>query len=120
MLHIEIENKNRVCIMRFSGRMVAGVDPEFLEGKANEVKQQDYSALVVDFGPLTALSSTGLGFLVGLYASAKNLAKPFFVAGLTERVREALEITRLNTVLPIVENVETALARLDQRLSQRA
>jgi anti-anti-sigma factor len=119
MLRIEIEDRNRVCILRFAGRMVAGVDPEFLQDKANEVKQQDYAALVVDLAELTALSSTGIGFLVGLYASAKSLGKPFIAAGAQSRVREVLEITRINTVLPFANDVESALAAL-QGQSQRA
>ena len=76
-MFVELEQQGDVCFARFSGRLSAGSELEYLGTKGDEIK---------------ALSST------------KLLARP--------RVLEVLQLTRLNTILPMAKDVPAGLAYL--------
>lgn len=118
---IEISTQNDVCTVRFEGRLVAGVDPEFLRLKSDEIKALNCTRLLVDFRQVPQVGSTGIGFIVGLYSSVtKNPEGRFVIVGLQPRVREVLDLTRLSTVLPIAADIQAGLALLVGRPLGRA
>ncbi|MGH9594191.1 MAG: STAS domain-containing protein [Bryobacteraceae bacterium] len=110
---IQIEQKDGICILRFRGRLVAGVDPEFLLSKADEVKQSNCAKVLADFSEVSAVGSTGMGFIVAIYTSVSRIPNGRFVlAGAQPRVREVLDLTRLSTVIPMAADLTSGLAVL--------
>jgi anti-anti-sigma factor len=110
---IELERQEDVCILTLKGRLSTGTDPEQLQAKADEVKRQGLSKVLVDLRELAAIGSTGIGFVVGIYTSViRNPAGRFVLVGANSRVREVLDLTRLNMVLPMAGNVASGLAML--------
>ena len=110
---IEIESQNDVCILHVKGRMVTGMDPVYLRSRADEVKTGNYSKLLVDLSQVDAIGSTIIGFVVALYTSiTKKAGGRFTLAGANARVRAVLDLTRLDTVVPLAVDIESALAAL--------
>lgn len=110
MLRIEIEQRDGICLLRFDGRMVAGLDLDYLREKADEAKRQAAHGLVADLSAVPAIGSTGIGMLVSLYASAKKAGSRLVVAAPQDRVREVLEFTRVATLIPLLPDVPSAIA----------
>lgn len=110
---IEIENQNDICILHLKGHFFTGADPSYLRSQANEVRTSNYSKMLVDLSGLDAIGSTVIGFLVALYTSTtKKTGGRFTLAGANSRVREVLDLTRLNTVIPLAPDTDAALAAL--------
>jgi anti-anti-sigma factor len=109
---VEIENQNDVCILRLKGHFFTGADPGYLRSQANEVKTSNYSKMLVDLSGLDAIGSTVIGFLVALYTSTKKTGGRFTLAGANSRVREVLDLTKLDTVIPLAVDTDAALAAL--------
>ena len=110
---IEIESQNDVCILHVKGRMVTGMDPVYLRSRADEVKTGNYSKLLVDLSQVDAIGSTIIGFVVALYTSiTKKAGGRFTLAGANARVRAVLDLTRLDTIIPLAVDIESALAAL--------
>ncbi len=63
---IELERQDDVCILCLKGRLATGTDPEYLHSKADEVKTQSCSKILVDWRELASIGSTGSGFVVGI------------------------------------------------------
>lgn len=120
---IEIEHQEDVCVLRLKGRLVTGTDPVFLQAKTEEIKSQACTRVLADLRELSAIGSTGIGFLVGIYSSVTRRTGGRFVAvGAVRRVREVLDLTRLNTVIPQASDMESGLAMLrgESPAAQRA
>lgn len=66
--------------------------------------------IVLDFGNVTRIDSSGLGTLVALYVSARKVGGNIKLANLGNHIKEALRITRLATVFDIFDKTEDAVA----------
>ena len=108
-LLIEIERRGDVCLLRFQGDFQTGEDPDYLHAKMEEIEALHCAKVLADFRDVRSVGSTGLSFLVGLYRTSGG---HFVLARIQSRVREALEITRLSTVIRLAEDVEQGLIAL--------
>jgi len=107
----EIEQRYDICLLRISGRLASGADADYLQMKAREIKSLGYPKLIADISELDSIGSAGLGFFVDLYTSTtKNTSGRFVLAGPSPRVLEVLALTRLSTIIPIVEDLAAGLA----------
>ena len=111
---IEIEQKGDVCLLRIRGQFRTGADPEYLGAKMNEIGALNCTSIVADFQAVTSIGSTALSFIVGLYRL--SLGKLVLV-GTQPRVREVLRITRLDTLIPLVSDIESGQAVLHNSAS---
>jgi anti-anti-sigma factor len=110
---VEVEQKQGICFVRFYGRLAAGAELEFLGAKSDEIKKQACLKLLADLRELSSIGSTGIGFLVNLYTSVtKAPGGRFVLVGASGRVREVLDLTRLSTILPLVDDLESGLTYL--------
>ena len=91
--------------------MATGADTDNLPAKLREIKDLGCRKVIADIGELDSIGSAGLGFFVDLYTSTtKNATGRFALAGPSPRVMEVLALTRLSTVIPIVEDLSAGLA----------
>ena len=106
---IEIEQKGDICLLRFRGPFRAGADPEYLSAKMNEIAALNCTIIVVDFQAVPSIGSTALSFIVGLYRLSSG---KLVLVGTHQRVREVLRITHLDTLIPVISDVESSQAVL--------
>ena len=112
-MFVELEQQGDVCFARFSGRLSAGSELEYLGTKGDEIKALSSTKLLADFSGVHSVGSTGIGFVVSLYTSAtKKPGGRFVLVGARPRVLEVLQLTRLNTILPMAKDVPAGLAYL--------
>ena len=112
-LLIDVEREHDVCVLRCKGRFVSGVDPEYLEKKTEEIKGLNCGKVLLDFREVPQLGSCGLSFIVGIYTSiVRNPDGRFVLVGAQPRVREVLELTRLNTVIRVAADVAEGMQAL--------
>lgn len=65
--------------------------------------------LVLDFGDVTFLDSTGLGVLVGMYHRLRTREGSMVIAGATERIQRVFHITQLTKIFQIYDSLDDAL-----------
>jgi anti-anti-sigma factor len=110
---IEIQRQDDVCVLRLQGRFVTGTDPEYLQSKAAEIKSCGCSKVLVDFREVSAIGSTGIGFVVGIYTSiTKNANGRFVLVGPSPRVCQVLDLMRLSAVIPLAADITSGEAAL--------
>ena len=116
MLEVDLEQRGDVCIACFRGRLSAGSELEYLTAKGDEIKQLACAKILADFSKVHSVGSTGIGFVVSLYTSART--KPggrFVLVGANARVRDVLDLTRLSAILPMAKDLPSGLALLEGR-----
>lgn len=65
-----------------------------------------WQVLVVDLSGVDFMDSAGVGAIAALYRMARRRQRPFALLNPRREPRTALELSRLNLVVPIYESVE--------------
>jgi anti-anti-sigma factor len=108
---IEVRQKDEICHVRCEGHFITA-DQEYLRAKRDEIKGVNCKKVLADFRDVPDIGSAGVGFIVGVYTSTKNLGGRFVLVGLRPRVREVLDITRVSTIIPLAADVASGLVTL--------
>jgi anti-anti-sigma factor len=67
--------------------------------------------LIMDMTGVPYMDSAGMGVIMNYYVAAQSGGRKFFLAGVNERVRNLLEMTKVDSVLKIYDSVEAAQAQ---------
>ena len=108
---IQFETVNDVCILRLKGRFATGSDTDYLRTR-DALQSQGLRKVVADCREVPYIDSTGLTFVVGLYAAMKKSTGNFVLANANRRVRDVLGIAGLDSIIPVFENEHAAIAAL--------
>ena len=100
--------KGEVTVIESPERLDAVVAPDF-KVKISELVEQKKYKLVVDLSRTKFMDSSGLGALVSRIAITKSNNGDIRMAAPQKYVQELLEITHLNKVLRVFDDVESAI-----------
>jgi anti-sigma B factor antagonist len=81
-------------------------------GFQDEFRAAKPQVLILDMSETTYMDSAGLGLIMNYYVSAQDHGRKLLLAGVNERVRALLEMTRVQGVLTSFPTVEAAEATL--------
>ena len=74
----------------------------------HELRAMDSPVLIVDMSGVTYMDSAGLGLLMNGYVSAQNHNRKFLLAGVNDRVFALLQMTKVDSVLPVFPSARAA------------
>ncbi len=96
-----------VKIIDLKGQIVHG--DEGLHEKVKGFIDGGNRKIVLNFAGVSYVDSTGLGYLVSCYTTAKNGDAKLKLANLTSRLRDLLSITKLLTVFDSFDTEDEAI-----------
>ena len=99
MLKLEIQKSPQVSVLRCSGRIVKGDGADTL---LRAVISGDNRYILIDLNEVSAIDAAGLGALAELEQWARSGNRTIHLVNPSRQVREALEATRLSSVIQIV------------------
>src|SRR3984957_20095876 len=102
LLTFEIERDGDAAVVKCHGRLVAGTTEELYQEVKHLLPQ--IKVVVVDLADLTYVDSMGLGALVRLYASARQVGCEFKLLHLGKQLRNLLKMTNLLSVFGQAED----------------
>ncbi len=102
----------KALILDCNGRIVFGEETALLRTQVKELLEQA-PQVVLHLSNVHYIDSAGVGELVRLHTSARMANKTIALAGLTGRVRDVLQITKLATVFAIYSTVQEAVEALN-------
>ena len=102
VLTFEIERDGETAVVKCHGRLIAGTTEEFHQEVKHLLSQT--KVVVIDLADLTYVDSSGLGTLVRLYASARQLGCEFKLLHLGKQLRNVLKMTNLLSVFSQAED----------------
>jgi anti-sigma B factor antagonist len=108
-LKIETKEIQGVAVVSCHGRIQFGEESSALRQKLKDVLVSNRK-VVLDLSGVSYIDSGGLGMLVGVYSSARAAGADIKLAGLGQRVRDVLAVTKLVTVFETFENEAQAVA----------
>jgi len=108
-LKMETRVAHGVTIILCSGRITFGEEATALRDTMKRLLQSTRQ-IVLNLADVSYIDSGGLGSLVGVYSSAKAGGADIKLTGLSERLRDVLQITKLVTVFEVYDTEEQAIA----------
>ncbi|MBM7865833.1 anti-sigma factor antagonist [Heliobacterium gestii] len=111
MLEYEIKERGDVVIIRFYGSIGVG-DAHRIKESLSQLPPEN-KRLVVNLG-VSFLTSEAIGNLIFIYKHYREKGGLLTICNISQSVRQVLEITRLDKLLPIVESEEEAVTKLSR------
>ena len=112
-MDIDIITTREAAILRCRGRLVLGDGAAPLREAARRALSRG-QAVALDLGRVTQIDAHGTGVLAELADTAQREGRVLMLAGVSDRVRRLLRLTRLDTVIPGLK--DAVALRLDVAL----
>ena len=114
----ELEFSDNICILRLKTHLRIELRTEDISAVKTEMTSRNCTSLLADVGAMSAICSSEIGVLAGLFFSIAKIPNGrFILVGPNRRVRQILDISRLNTIIEVVPDLESGLAALILRSS---
>jgi len=99
-----------VLIIDLKGKILIGDGIDELRDAINSSIKEKETKVLLNFGDVPYLDSTGLGEVVRSYTSIKKEGGTVKIVNLTNKVKDLLSVTKLLTVFDTFEDEEKAVA----------
>lgn len=108
-VHSRVEND--IAILDLEGTLTLGPALHQVRDAIREILgKKRISGIVLDLSSVTSADSAGLGELTVVYSLAGKKGASVAIAGASLLVRNMLEVTRLDGLLPVASDVSSAIA----------
>jgi anti-anti-sigma factor len=91
-----------LAVIAVEGKLVLGAALNSLREQLNQSLQTPAQHIVIDLSRVSYIDSAGIGALALAFFNAKNSGRSLQLADPQPNVKEAIGITRLDTVIPII------------------
>jgi anti-sigma B factor antagonist len=105
---INVRRTDNATILTVTGRITLGASGPSIQGCVREVFNTGHRNIIIDLAGVTYLDSSGLGQLVGSYATAVSQGSEIKLLNLNKRVYDLMQTTKLYTVFQIYTDEATA------------
>jgi anti-sigma B factor antagonist len=100
-----------VQTLYLAGRLTQGGGAEALRDALKDISAPE-EKLILDLAGVEYIDSTGMATLVSGFIAAQKLGQRIVLAGLGNRVKELLQLTKLHSIFEIYDSVDDAKAAL--------
>jgi anti-sigma B factor antagonist len=112
-MEFTITEKNGITVLHLSGKIMGGPEATEVNEKINQLIDSDNKKIVIDLVNVDWMNSSGLGILIGAVTVLKNSNGILCLINVSERIKNLLKITKLNTVFDIYNNFDEAKAAIN-------
>jgi anti-sigma B factor antagonist len=109
-MKIETRTIGEITILDFSGQITLGENTKEVRDTVRGILDQGCNKIILNLGGVNYIDSSGVGELVGTFASVTNKGGQLRLVHLTKRIKEMLTITKLLTVFQAFEDEQEAIA----------
>ena len=120
-LSVATRFEENFAILQLSGTLTLGPSLAALRQVAQEsLKRGQLKGIILHVAGVTMTDSAGLGELTVVYSYANRNGCPLMLADVPVGMRNILEITRLDALLPAATDIEAAKSALKGRTVRQA
>ncbi len=108
-LKFDIRNVDNVAVVDLTGRITLGEASGMLRNTIKELIADDRKNILLNLAGVSFIDSSGLGELVGAFATVNNRGGRLKLLNLQKRVQELMQVTKLVTVFEAFEDEGAAV-----------
>jgi anti-anti-sigma factor len=108
-LEAEVRQERGVVVLDLRGE-INGFAQEALDAAYSEAESNDPEAILLNFGGVDYINSTGIALIVGLLGKARVSKRRLVAYGLSDHYVEIFNITRLSDFMGVFPDEESAIS----------
>src|SRR5689334_1037612 len=108
-LSINIRSNSGITVVDVSGRITMGDGAATLRETLRAMPREGHKRILLNLAETSTVDSSGLGVLVGAFASIASHGGEIKLLNLTKRVKDLLLITKLFTVFEVFDDETLAV-----------
>ncbi|MCP4727960.1 MAG: STAS domain-containing protein [bacterium] len=97
-----------IVIVELAGDIIGGPDAGELSQKINDFIAESQINIIIDLSQVELMNSSGLGLLIGSLTSLRQAGGDLVLVNVTERIKNLLKITKLESVFKAFTDIESA------------
>src|SRR5579863_4683799 len=99
-----------ITLLNVEGVIKLGESAQFFAQTLDRALADDQGHVVIDFTRINYIDSTGIGELVGYLGRFRSFNRELLLVNPNERIRRLLQIAKLDSLFPIYDTIEAAVA----------
>jgi anti-sigma B factor antagonist len=112
-MEIKTREVNHVTIVDIDGRITLGEETGKLRQTIRDLIAAGKKKIILNLGQVDFIDSSGVGELVSGFTAVRNAGGDLKLLGLSKKVRDVLNVTKLYTVFDIKDDEFTAVKSFD-------
>jgi len=96
------------AVVAFKGKLRGGPDAQTFQDQISNFLESDKKNIIIDMSDVKFVDSSGLGNIVRAFSTVKEAGGELKLAGISDKVKGVLSITKLNSVFKLYPTVEDA------------
>ena len=110
---LDISDRPGAKVFHLKGRLMDQQQADQLLSSLHQhLKGHEGVSVILDMAELVYMNSTGLNIMISVLTSTRKAGGQVLLAAVSQGVRQLFVVTKLDTVFPILDTVEQALAKL--------
>ncbi len=107
-MKIKQNPQDGIMVLEMSGKIMGGPDFDLFKGEIAGLIEAGYKDIILDFGGVPWINSTGLGILITGHLSLKNAGGSLRICNVRERVLSIFYISQLEKVFQVFATCDEA------------
>ena len=108
-LHFVEQNYGEIFVLSLKGKLTGSPETDKLHEKIKSLIGDNKNKIVLDLRHINWLASVGIGAIMRCMFTVRNSGGDLRLTGLTEKVKNLFEITKLVGVIHIHDSINTAV-----------
>ena len=111
-MNYSVSEKEGIMILSLAGKIMGGPEATEINDKINQLIDQEKLKIIIDLDGVEWMNSSGLGILIGAVTLLKNNKGDLRLINVSDRIKNLLKITKLQTVFEVCQNFGEAATSL--------
>jgi anti-sigma B factor antagonist len=112
VMNYSIVEQDDIVILSLSGKIMGGPEASEINGKINQLIDDGKLKILIDLKEVEWMNSSGLGILIDAVTVLKNNNGALRLINVSDRIKNLLKITKLDTVFDIRGSIDDAKGSL--------
>ncbi|MBU3913993.1 STAS domain-containing protein [bacterium] len=110
-MEIKDQKRDDFVIISIVGNIVMEDTAKLKEYVEQYIEEPSLNGIIFDCQAVKFIDSSGLGLIVSIFKTLKRSNKKFALFGFSEKTIEIFVLTKLDCILTITDDVETAMEK---------
>jgi anti-sigma B factor antagonist len=111
--NLHVSEQDGAKVFHLEGRLMDQQQADHLMAVLDKhLENNEGMHVVLDMAKLLYMNSTGLNIMISVLTRTRKAGGQVLLAGMSHGVRQLFVVTKLDSVFPILDSVEMALAKL--------
>ncbi len=107
-MNYTIVEQDDVVVLSLSGKIMGGPEASEINGKINQLIDDGKLKILINLKEVEWMNSSGLGILIDAVTVLKNNNGALRLVNVSDRIKNLLKITKLDTVFDIRDSIDDA------------